>query len=287
MAIPQPTAQAGTQRATPVECHLARVQLRRYMSGDELPEPLFGELTAHLQACPDCKDEALRLRDALSSVMPGAAAVEPAPDAQPGTGLLGRIQALPMGRIAEAFREPKTVALSVALAIVLVLLTTVFRDPARLLGPKAAASAAAKEEAKKAEQPAAEAPAEEPEAHAAGHDEAPHGDDAGGAKEDLQELAATDGHDAAAPHEAGHAEGHKARAAKVERQELAKTPVGGSIVVAKPAAKPSASPARATARKAASKPAPKRRAQARKTANPAAAPKPASPAEPYVRVHGD
>lgn len=78
-----------------VECHLARVQLRRILAGEELPDELMLDLEQHLKTCAECMAEARQQKAAL---LGEDAPVDKAP------GFLARIKdarspkfALPLG----------------------------------------------------------------------------------------------------------------------------------------------------------------------------------------------
>lgn len=226
MAAPDLTSQAALSSVgAPPACQLARVQLRRYMAGDEIPEPLLEELRSHLNECEGCKSESVRLRDALASVAPGTS---PAPGSVPaGTrfGLMDRllamIPAIPEGRLKSALKAPKTVGLSIGLAVVVVLLSTVFRNPTAALGPKASESATLAKEA--------EAAGEEQK------DAAAHGDES--TAEDESEPATdakptADDHGDATEDEVGHSGSSAHRSSEEEHGGESVDPtVGGKVVV--------------------------------------------------------
>lgn len=137
-----------------VECHLARAQLKRYIAGATLPDEILAELERHLHACPDCLAEAQRMKEAL---MAGRPLDAPAPQsplkmvtqlAQAFTAKLpGSVQVAPADEglinrpgtplFTESRVNLRILATSGALALTLIAMSTILRDPTRLLGPKA------------------------------------------------------------------------------------------------------------------------------------------------------
>lgn len=120
-----------------VECQLAQVQLKRYLQGEELPADLMAELERHLKTCGNCKEAAQRQRDSLAGMLGKPAK----PKLNPWAVLASEKAAVtPTGgkpNILAAFKNSKTIALSGALALVLIAMSTILRDPTKLLGPKA------------------------------------------------------------------------------------------------------------------------------------------------------
>lgn len=292
MAAPELTSHAVSRSETAShECHLARVQLRRYMAGDEIPEQLLEELRHHLSECEGCKSESVRLRDALASVAPGTS---PAPGASADTGnsglvgrLLARIPAVPEGRLKSALKAPKTVGMSIGLAVVVVLLSTVFRNPTAALGPKASESATLSSEAEPTSE-AATTHASNPGAEESS-DSIDHGDE----KPDPSQ--ATDSEPLTTPRDALVESTDPTHESDKElRDEPPVTPVlGGKVVIAGGSpttaqAKPSAPTRRttpkprATVRKLTTRP---HRTRATPQAKPAAQPKPSGTSGAYVKVY--
>jgi len=164
-----------------VECHLARAQLKRYIGGATLPDEILAELERHLHACPDCLAEAQRMKEALMAGRPvDAPASEPplkkvANLAQSLTAKLpGFAKAAPAGDglinkpgtplFTENRVNLRILATSGALALTLIAMSTILRDPTRLLGPKANApvqAIAPKEKETATEEPAANEAAED------------------------------------------------------------------------------------------------------------------------------
>jgi hypothetical protein len=210
-----------------VECQLTQAQLKRYLAGDEFPAELVESLERHLRSCEDCLAEAHKLREALGG--------GPLNDSEPESGLFHRLAAPaaeappPPGASAgvravfAALATRKNVAMSVGLAIVLVAMSTAFRSPTNLLGPKAS-------EAKVAEQPAKNK-TDEPTTDG-GHET----ESSDVAKDDHTEATA-DGHEAKEPqsHEskstpqAGADQGHKAA---TRTDSTADKPLGGRVLIA-------------------------------------------------------
>ncbi len=112
-----------------LECQLAQVQIRRFLNGDNIPEELLKELENHLKHCSDC----------LAVAKGEKAAVEAHMIATPSAAVAER-QSRPLTGVLDVFKQPKTLLLSVALAVVLIVMSTVLRDPTKLLGTKAIGS---------------------------------------------------------------------------------------------------------------------------------------------------
>ncbi|MBX3097005.1 MAG: hypothetical protein KF812_09090 [Fimbriimonadaceae bacterium] len=142
-----------------VECHLARAQMKRYIGGASLPDEVLGELERHLHACPECLAEAQRMKEAL---LAGNDINTPAPTpASPveriKSVLAGFADKLPGQKPVAArdglipqpgtplFKENRVnlriLATSAALALTLIAMSTILRDPTRLLGEKVPAAA--------------------------------------------------------------------------------------------------------------------------------------------------
>lgn len=112
-----------------LECQLAQVQIKRFLNGDNIPEDLLKELEQHLLSCTDC----------LAVAKGERAAVEAHMVANAGEAVAVR-QSAPASSVFDVFKQPKTVLLSVALGVVLIVMSTVLRDPTKLLGTKAIAA---------------------------------------------------------------------------------------------------------------------------------------------------
>ncbi|MCB0825880.1 MAG: hypothetical protein KDC26_06795 [Armatimonadetes bacterium] len=139
-----------------IECHLATVLMKRFLDGENLPQDILNDLERHIKVCPSCRDivnnEKVSLEEVLDGPKPkkGFAAVlqkfSPAPVQTPayaGAGASGallqasqvKVSSTPPGMA--AFKNPKVLMLSGALAVVLILMSTILRDPTKMLGPKA------------------------------------------------------------------------------------------------------------------------------------------------------
>ena len=150
-----------------VECHLARAQLKRLGQGEQLPAEIDADLEQHLRICEECRLEAVRLRQVL---MGDAAPVEPKAKVKPtdlilqmGELIRSLISRLPLPgakRLAPSksngwMNDPGTpfvkdsrvnmrVAFtSIGLALTLIAMSTILRDPTALLGAKAGSKTAA------------------------------------------------------------------------------------------------------------------------------------------------
>ncbi|MCW5940450.1 MAG: zf-HC2 domain-containing protein [Fimbriimonadaceae bacterium] len=138
-----------------LECQLTQAQLKRYLAGQPMPEELLDQLERHLQSCPDCLGEAKRMRGQMG----GGEAVADESKSSPMAAVMQQVRRAverptpatlldPPGtdgmppNLLEILKQPRNLVLSVALAIVLVLMSTVFRDPTGLLGARATAMAA-------------------------------------------------------------------------------------------------------------------------------------------------
>lgn len=147
-----------------IECQIAQAQLRRYLTGEDLPYALVADLEAHLKNCPSCMEVARQKRDSLKGILvseiTGKPHVQPTPKAAPTMKAREIKQAIEQGKAviqnpADVFAMPdeafkiekrkkaksgnsKTIIYSVCLATILVLMSTVFKDPTKLFGPRAA-----------------------------------------------------------------------------------------------------------------------------------------------------
>lgn len=137
-----------------IECQIAQAQLRRYLTGEEMPNTIVTDLETHLRHCPECMAAAQSLRESLKGVLNGKVTGKPVPEvpqARPQPKAQAPTQAL-VQTPADFLDQPdsefkpakapkkstmKTLAYSGALAVLLVLMSTVFKDPTTLFGPKA------------------------------------------------------------------------------------------------------------------------------------------------------
>jgi hypothetical protein len=147
-----------------IECQIAQAQLRRYLTGDEMPNNVVSELETHLKHCPECMDAAQTLRESLKGVLsrkiagkPEPKLPEPAPrrtespvvqTEEPAPAASHAMVQTPADILSQPDSDfkptnvkkgsnMKTLAYSGALALVLVLMSTVFKDPTTLFGPRA------------------------------------------------------------------------------------------------------------------------------------------------------
>lgn len=143
-----------------IECQLTQAQMKRYLAGADFPEAIVAALERHLKACPECMEEANKQRLALGGApveIAHAVVEESAPKGLAGKakGLFQRSAAKPVeaqpliaapGDSADTvstlsfLKTPKNLVLSGSLAIVLVLMSTVLRNPTNLFGPRATAA---------------------------------------------------------------------------------------------------------------------------------------------------
>jgi len=134
-----------------LECQLAQVQIKRFLNGDNIPEDLLKDLEQHLVSCSDCLAVAKGERAAVESHMV----------ATPGDVVQIR-QKAPATSVFDVFKQPKTLLLSAGLGVVLILMSTIMRDPTKFLGGKAiAAHPAATKEEPTSEEPTSDKKADE------------------------------------------------------------------------------------------------------------------------------
>lgn len=132
-----------------IECLLTQAQVKRYLAGADFPDELLVPLEKHLKACPDCMAEANRQREALGGA-PGeaSAGVEP----RPKSTLFQRLRKIADPKPVDqpllanpgqnpdpvsALKTPRNLILSGSLAVVLVAMSLVTRNPASVFGPRA------------------------------------------------------------------------------------------------------------------------------------------------------
>lgn len=154
-----------------IECQIAQAQMRRYLTGEEMPQALVSDLEAHLKNCPECMAQAQSQRESLSGIL--AAKImgnssAPAKSEAKGSAIPNRYVKRPAPERSAVLTAPtkaavqtpldiidtpdelyaakkkvkkkanyKTVAYSIGLAALLVLMSTVFKDPTALFGAKA------------------------------------------------------------------------------------------------------------------------------------------------------
>lgn len=162
-------------------CQLVEAQMTRYLAGHPLSDEALAQLDQHIASCPECKAVLEAKKDAILGV-PAA----PTPPAKPGAKIQHALVDAPAAMATAAPKRPnrpegsttaakprtkwavqwKPLALSVALAVVMVAMSLVAQNPTSVLGPKA--SSKLPEAAKPApvpvpaatEQPVAEGPIE-------------------------------------------------------------------------------------------------------------------------------
>ena len=132
--IPKLAQKSNRATVLSLECQLAQVQIKRFLNGDNIPEELLKDLETHLLHCEDCLAVAKGQKSAVESHMV----------ATPSAAVTAR-QSKPASNILDVFKQPKTLLLSVALAAVLIAMSTIMRDPTKLFGTKAIANLPAAE----------------------------------------------------------------------------------------------------------------------------------------------
>lgn len=98
-----------------LDCHLTQALVRRFMKGDELSDALLADVEKHLAVCADC------MAVANGSTKPLAERKELPPVLTQALSIL---------------QQPKHLMMLGGLAVVLVLMGTVLRNPTSVLGPK-------------------------------------------------------------------------------------------------------------------------------------------------------
>lgn len=148
-----------------LECELARVQMKRYLGGEELPPKLMEELEQHVRACASCSHYLDSQKLKLAAKLSGAKQEKVKPAPVP----VGPKDSAVFTKPKQAWLTPKTLGLAAALALVLFAMSAVAKDPTLLFGPKAStvrplASSSSQEGE------------EEPSPHVKGEDDEPAGD---------------------------------------------------------------------------------------------------------------
>ncbi|MFM9872066.1 MAG: hypothetical protein ACKVQS_01220 [Fimbriimonadaceae bacterium] len=130
--------------------------MKRFLDGDNLPQNLLDDLERHLKACTTCQailnNETNDIEEILDQKVPtsGMAALFGRKQLQPamaggftttgaGEALMNasyRVQTSQAPGLA-VFKNPKVLFLSLALAAVLIVMSTLLKNPSNLLGPKA------------------------------------------------------------------------------------------------------------------------------------------------------
>jgi hypothetical protein len=132
--------------------------MKRFLDGDNLPQNLLDDLEKHLKVCTSCQailnNENANIEEILDGVAEpkGVAAWMGKLSAQPATAsgfvTAGAGEALmsasyksyaPQAPGMAAFKNPKVLFLSISLAVVLIVMSTLLKNPTSLLGTKATA----------------------------------------------------------------------------------------------------------------------------------------------------
>jgi DNA polymerase III gamma/tau subunit len=162
-----------------LECELARVQMKRYLGGEELPPELMSGLETHVKSCKSCKQHLDDQRLKLANQLAGAKAPslwnrlqEKLPKPEPKDPNVFAPPSPLHGAL-----NPKTLVLSCCLAVVLFAMSAVAKNPSMIFGPKASASLApGKEVAAKGHGDEGHGKSSEHEEEGESHGEASHSD---------------------------------------------------------------------------------------------------------------
>lgn len=127
-----------------LECELARVQMKRYLGGEELPPELMSGLETHVKSCKSCKQHLDEQRLKLANQLAGTKAPplwerlkEKLPKPEPKDPNVFAPPSPLHGAL-----NPKTLVLSCCLAVVLFAMSAVAKNPSMVFGPKASTSLA-------------------------------------------------------------------------------------------------------------------------------------------------
>ncbi len=136
-----------------IECQIAQAQMRRYLTGEEMPNAIVTDLETHLRHCPECMAAAHGLRESLKGVLNSKVTGKPVPEVPTAPAVNAVVPTQASTRTPADFLDApdadfkpakapkksnvKTLMYSGALALVLVLMSTVFRDPTKLFGARA------------------------------------------------------------------------------------------------------------------------------------------------------
>lgn len=145
-------------RVQDVECKLAQGQIQRYLAGESLSATATRQLRDHIHECARCSELVATRKRALESMVAVGSAVvqmeepeaapepEVSPQADPAQTLLDFVrqkatafapqQPLPQDRPKSRIHW-KPLAWSTALALVLIVMSQISRDPTRLFGDRA------------------------------------------------------------------------------------------------------------------------------------------------------
>lgn len=107
--------------------------MKRYLGGEELPPKLMAELEQHVRACASCSyyldAQKLKLAAKLSGARQEKVKAAPTPKGPKDSDVFTKPK--------QAWLTPKTLGLAAALALVLIAMSAVAKDPTLLFGPKA------------------------------------------------------------------------------------------------------------------------------------------------------
>jgi len=150
-----------------IECQIATVLMKRFLDGDNLPQNLLDDLERHLKACTSCQailnNETNDIEEILDQKVPAAGLAnlfgrkQLQPAMAGGFTTAGASEALmnvsyrtqvPQAPGLAVLKNPKVLFLSLALAAVLIVMSTLLKNPTNLLGPKATMAAAGYSEPK-------------------------------------------------------------------------------------------------------------------------------------------
>lgn len=149
-----------------VECQIVQAQMRRYLAGEEMAQAIVSDLEAHLKGCADCMATAQLERQSLASVLTNritgksrkpASLDAPAPQSpipfatklapkglrsskatiQAPVDILDTPDEQHAPKPKKKTIDLKTVAYSLGLAVTLVVISTVMKDPTAIFGPRA------------------------------------------------------------------------------------------------------------------------------------------------------
>ena len=234
-----------------IECQLTQAQVKRYLAGADFPDEIVAAVERHLKACPDCMAEANRQRESLGGAPAEIAQAVVAQNVK--SSPLDKIKALakrdkvattpPQGLIAprgekpypadplKAIKTPKNLILSGSLAAVLVVMSTVMKNPTNVFGPRASSQLSA------ARTEASEATTAKGDPEASGVQADAHGPAQSGQKDPVEESKVpspkTDETEKPTGTEEPVTPVHESEptTTKTEKASAAK-PVGGEVVVA-------------------------------------------------------
>lgn len=140
-----------------IECQISTVLMKRFLDGDDLPQELLDGLEQHLKACPACREIVNNERVTIEEILDGpaeptgvAAFIKKFSGKKTAGGFVtthpteALVHAAQTSRTAPpglaVFKNPKVLMLSSALAVTLIAMSTVLKDPTKLLGQKASDS---------------------------------------------------------------------------------------------------------------------------------------------------